>query len=164
VGSSSRLSRSATPTNPAAEHPLAEDLLAGLAAVRRTLRRFRTRPVELSALTGAQTELVRLLRRRPGVSIADAAAELHLAANTVSTLVGQLTESGVVVRAVDDLDRRIARLDLEPGIRRKVDEWRDRRTLAVAHALAELSDAQRRRLADAIPLLGEVAARLEQQL
>ena len=43
------------------------------------------------------------------------------------TLVGQLAEAGIVARAVDATDRRVARLTLTPTIARKVDAWRDRR-------------------------------------
>jgi DNA-binding CsgD family transcriptional regulator len=58
-------------------------LVAQTARIRRAGRRYSGRPVELSLLTGAQLELVRLVRRRPGLSVADAAQELGLAANTV---------------------------------------------------------------------------------
>ena len=41
---------------------LADDLLAAMGAIRRSGRSVATRPVELSALTGAQLDLVRLVR------------------------------------------------------------------------------------------------------
>ena len=75
-----------------------DELLEALSAVRRAVRRRADRPVELLALTGAQLELVRLLRREPGVSIADAAGRLRVAPNTVSTLVRQLADAGVLER------------------------------------------------------------------
>lgn len=115
------------------------------------------RPAELSALTGAQLELVRLVRRNPGISIADAAQALRLAPNTVSTLVRQLSDAGLVVRSVDEADRRVARLDLAPEIRDKVDAWRDRRAVAVGSALGALSADERHRLEAALPVLGRVA-------
>ena len=49
---------------------LADELLATMASIRRSGRLLARRPVELSTLTGAQLELVRLVRRRPGVSVA----------------------------------------------------------------------------------------------
>ena len=79
-----------------------------MAAIRRS-GRLVGRPPELSELTGAQLDLVRLVGRRPAVSVAQAAAELRLAANTVSTLVRQLTDAGLLLRRVDPVDRRIAR-------------------------------------------------------
>jgi DNA-binding MarR family transcriptional regulator len=138
-----------------------DELLEGLSAVRRAVRRRAARPVELSVLTGAQLELVRLLRREPGVSIADAAARLRVAPNTVSTLVGQLADAGVLERRIDEADRRVVRLTLTPGVRRRVDAWRDRRTDALGEAMARLPAADRERLADAVPALIRLADELQ---
>jgi len=142
---------------------LGESLLESLSAIRRNGRRHAARPVELAPLTGAQLELVRLVRRQPGVSVTEAAAGLRLAANTVSTLVGQLAEAGLLIRRTDTSDRRVARLDLAPEIRRKVDAWRDRRTVAVAEALGRLSGADRRRIGQALAALGRLAVSLEEE-
>ena len=126
-----------------------EELLDAFSAFRRALRRASRRPVELTSLTGAQLELVRLLRRRPGSSVAEAARELRVAANTVSTLVSSLVAAGVVVKATDPADRRVARLDLSPRARRSVEAWRDRRLELLEEALASLPAADSRRLAAA---------------
>jgi DNA-binding MarR family transcriptional regulator len=139
---------------------LADDVLSALSAVRRAARRAAVRPAVLSTLTGAQLELVRLVRRNPGVSIADAAAEMRLAPNTVSTLVGQLTESGTVRRDVDGTDRRVARLELNPSVRRTVDAWRDRRVVALAAVFDELPASDVRCLARAAAVLERVAGEL----
>jgi DNA-binding CsgD family transcriptional regulator len=66
------------------------------------------RPEELSQLTGSQLELVRLLRHRPGLSVSQVADELNLAPNTVSTLVRQLVDAGLVVRGCQQAERRVA--------------------------------------------------------
>ncbi len=141
----------------------ADDLLDALATLRRAIRRRAARPESLSSLTGAQAELIRLLRRRPGTSIADAAAELGLAANTVSTLVRQLAEAGLVVRGVDGADRRVARLDLRPSVRRTVEAWRDRRLDALDDALAALPRTDRAALEAAVPVLLRLASSLDRQ-
>jgi DNA-binding MarR family transcriptional regulator len=138
-----------------------EELLESLSAIRRAVRRQIARPVELSVLTGAQLELVRLLRREPGVSIADAAARLRVAPNTVSTLVGQLADAGVLERRVDESDRRVVRLMLNPGVRRRVDAWRDRRVDTLAEALSRLSAAERALLDEAAPVLVRLADELQ---
>ncbi|TDW77030.1 transcriptional regulator [Kribbella pratensis] len=139
---------------------LAEDLLAAIGLVRRRLRRSAGRPLALSTLTGSQAELVRLVRRNPGISVAEAAAELGLVANTVSTLVGQLTERGMLLRAPDESDRRIARLTLTEPAREQVEAWRDRRAALVNEALDELRPADRDALRAALPALGVLAERL----
>jgi DNA-binding MarR family transcriptional regulator len=134
-----------------------EELFRLLASIRRSTRRTSNRPTELAELTGAQLELVRLVRLRPGVSVAEAAQELKLAANTVSTLVRRLGERGLLQRSVDESDRRVARLDLPADIRRKVAAWRDRRIVLVGAAVAELPARDRERIAKALPALTQLA-------
>jgi DNA-binding MarR family transcriptional regulator len=136
---------------------LADRLLAAMAAIRRSGRRQGGRPALLSDLRDAQLELVRLVHRRPGCSVADAAEELRLAPNTVSTLVGRLTEAGLVRREVDPADRRVAHLVLAAEARRKVDAWRDRRVAGLADAIERLPAADRRKLAAALPVLVRLA-------
>lgn len=148
---------------PDAQRTLADALLTTMASIRRSARLLARRPLVLSTLTGSQVDLVRLLRRRPGVSVAQAAEELHLAPNTVSTLVRQLTGGGLVVRTVDANDRRVAHLELAPDMRQKVDAFRDRRISALSTAIDRLDADDRVRLADAVALLGELAAQLPLQ-
>jgi DNA-binding MarR family transcriptional regulator len=140
---------------------MADQLLTNIASIRRAGRRQAGRPVELSSLTGAQLELLRLVRRRPGVSIADAAQELRLAPNTVSTLVRHLTEGGLLLRRVHGTDRRVARLELSVDIRRKVDAWRDRRVVGLGEAIGRLSPDDQRSVGAALPLLARLAEHLE---
>jgi DNA-binding MarR family transcriptional regulator len=141
----------------------ADALLKQTARIRRVGRRRQGRPEELARLTGAQLELVRLVRRRPGVSVAQAAAELGVAPNTVSTLVRQLTEAGMLVRTPDDSDRRIARLKLPAPLAERVGAWRDRRIVALGAAIATLDPDEQATIAAAAELLGRVADELERQ-
>ena len=53
-------------------------------------------PGERRELTGAQMEVLLLVRREPDLPVAEVAARLRLARNTVSTLVGQLVAAGLV--------------------------------------------------------------------
>lgn len=145
----------------AEQRRLADQLLSTLASIRRTGRRYSTRPAELSSLTGAQLELARLVRRRPGISIGSAAEELRLAPNTVSTLVGELTLAGLLLRRVEASDRRVASLELSASFGGKIDAWRDRRATALGEALGRLSERERRRVELALPALARVANELE---
>src|SRR5581483_10975527 len=113
-----------------------EDLLTAMGAVRRALRRHTGYP--LGQLTTAQTELLRVVRREPGTSVA-AAAERH----------------------VDEDDRRVARLELTPDVRRRVDTWRDKRAVALGAALGRLAPQDRRKIDDAVPALSRLAKELE---
>ena len=101
-----------SPLLAAADLRLADDLFTAVGQLRRHGRRLGGGPFPAGTLSGAQVELVRLVRRRPGLSVAEAAAELALAPNTVSTLVGQLAEAEVLTRVTDPQDRRVARLAL----------------------------------------------------
>jgi len=85
---------------------------------------------------------------------------LRLAPNTVSTLVRELTDSGLLVRGVDTSDRRVARLELTAQTQREAGDFRDRRVALLALGIAELAPVERERLADATALLSMVAARL----
>jgi DNA-binding MarR family transcriptional regulator len=140
---------------------VADELLAALASIRRAGRRYSARPVELSSLTGSQLELARLVRRQRGTSIAAAAEELRLAPNTVSTLVRELTDAGLLTRRTDPADRRVAQLELSPSLARKIDAWRDRRATSLATAIERLPEADRRRLEAALPVLARVADELD---
>ncbi len=149
--------RSDEDANTAASLREAEHLLSAMAAVRRTTRRTEGRPAMLASFTDSQFELVKLVSRHPGVSVAEAAETLRLAANTVSTLVGQLTEIGVMVRRQDAGDRRVAQLYLEEAMDRRVSDWHDRRVDVVASAINRLSPQDQHLLVRATPALGRLA-------
>jgi DNA-binding MarR family transcriptional regulator len=146
---------------------LAEDLYAAVGLLRRHARRIGGRPfgdgTQPTAPTTAQLELIRLVRRNPDLSVADAAAELGVAPNTVSTLVRQLADAGTLERVRDRSDGRVVRLRLTPETRRRVEAWLDRRTAVTALALAELGPDDRAALRQALPVLAAVAGALEQQ-
>ena len=73
------------------------DELMGLAAgLRRVVRQRLRAELPGPALRGAQLELLQLVEAEPGVGVAAAARSLHLAGNTVSTLVNQLVVAGMV--------------------------------------------------------------------
>ena len=139
---------------------LADELFAAVGQLRRQGRRLGGGPLHAGSLSGAQGELVRLVRRRPGLSVAEAAAELALAPNTVSTLVGQLTGAGVLARVSDPQDGRVARLTLTTPGRERVERWRDQRALAAAGAIADLETSQRADLERAVPIIARLAAAL----
>lgn len=139
---------------------LADELLAAIGTLRRQVRRTAGRPWPASTLTGAQLELLRVVRTRPRVSVAEAADTLGVAANTVSTLVGQLCADGLLRREPDEADRRVARLTLTPSARRRVQTWRDRRSGLVAGAVGELPPTDAEALVAALPALHQLSERL----
>lgn len=141
---------------------LADDLMHVTMAMRRLVRR-RLRVEKPSSLRPAQVELMLVVARHPGISVATAARELRLADNSVSTLVNQLAGAGMLRRETDPDDRRAARLELTPAAQRHIAEWRDRRARLVAAGLDELPAEDRAAIAAALPALGRLLTHLQEQ-
>jgi DNA-binding MarR family transcriptional regulator len=117
---------------------LTSELFSVVGKFRRQLRRSAGRSFESAQLTESQAELLRLVGRRPGISVSVAAAELGLVANTASTLVSKLAGDGLLVRAVDPADRRVYRLRLSEPAQKMVDASRTARRTVLAEVLDTL--------------------------
>ncbi|HEY8045488.1 MAG TPA: MarR family winged helix-turn-helix transcriptional regulator [Streptosporangiaceae bacterium] len=139
----------------------AAELLAAISAVRRTTRRAVRHAWATPPLPTAQSELLRLIARRPGLCVADAAHELRLAPNTVSTLVGRLAEQDLLRRERSLPDSRSVRLTITDKARRRLEEWRDLRAELASEVLAAMPAGDRRALAGAVPAMIRLAERME---
>jgi len=142
---------------------LAAELLGAISAVRRTARRAARAAWREEPLPPAQSELLRLAAARPGITVAEAARELRLAPNTVSTLVGRLTAAGLLGRDRAASDGRSVLLTVTGKAARRIAEWRDLRAELAARALDRLTPDDRRALAEAGPALLRFAAQLEEE-
>jgi DNA-binding MarR family transcriptional regulator len=117
-------------------------------------------PAPAGALPPTELEVMRLLVRRPGVSVNDAAHELRLHAANVSAAIRTLEARGLLVRERDEHDRRVVRL--QPTRRaldhrgRQEDAW----GAALGDALGELPATQSSRLLAAGPALRALADEL----
>lgn len=134
----------------------ASDLLSTMASIRRRSRFLAGRPTEFGELTASQLDLLRLVHRKPGISVAGAASKLGVAPNTVSTLVRRLCDCGLLIRTADERDRRIARLALTDDMRRKVAEFGDRRAALMAEAISRLSRGDQGRLPELVEVLHRI--------
>ncbi|MFB9830825.1 MarR family winged helix-turn-helix transcriptional regulator [Actinoallomurus acaciae] len=141
---------------------LARELMSVNAAMRRLVRR-RLREQMPPRLRPAQVELLVVVGDHPGISVAAAARELHLADNSVSTLVNQLLAAGMLRRETDPDDRRAVRLELTPDARRHMTDWRDRRARMIGARIEELTEEDRTAIAAALPALGRLLASLREQ-
>jgi DNA-binding MarR family transcriptional regulator len=112
-------------------------------------------------LPPARSELLRLAAGRPGIGVAEAATELGLAPNSVSTMVSKLAEDGLLSRGRGAADARSVRLTVTEAGAARVDQWRDIRTDLVSRALEELPAADRRALVAAIGALNRLAEQME---
>ncbi|MFJ9908460.1 MarR family winged helix-turn-helix transcriptional regulator [Streptomyces sp. NPDC101152] len=139
-----------------------DELMDALLGVQRRLKRRLRRQIA-PQLRGAEVELLRLVVHRPGIGISDAAKDLHLAGNSVSTLVNQLSRQGYLVRETDPADRRAARLMPTAAAEARIAEWRKRRAELVRGALSALDEADRERLRAALPALRALAENLHEE-
>ncbi|WP_326951908.1 MarR family winged helix-turn-helix transcriptional regulator [Amycolatopsis sp. NBC_01286] len=142
---------------------LAERLLGTVQGIRRVVRRRVRADVPGFPLPGAQVEVLRVVADHPGVGVAAAARELHLAANSVSTLVNQLVEAGLLHREPDPLDRRATRLELTAAATDRMAAWRRARTGLVAAALTELSEEDKAVIEQALPALEKLMGILKER-
>ncbi|MEU6374846.1 MarR family winged helix-turn-helix transcriptional regulator [Streptomyces sp. NPDC046909] len=140
-----------------------EELADALVGVQRLIRRRLRREMPAPQLRGAEVELLRLVVDRPGIGISEAAKELHLAGNSVSTLVNQLGRQGYLVRETAPADRRAARLLPTPAAEARLGEWRKRRADLVRRQMARLDEAEQEALAAAIPVLRHLADNLREE-
>ena len=154
--------RRSRPRRPQAPPPQAAALIEAARRLTRAAARA-AGPGERRGLTGAQMDLLVLVRREPGLPVAEAAARLRLARNTVSTLVGQLVTAGLLQRGSDAQDGRVVRLRLTAAAGERMGRWRARRVAAVGAALAVLDADDVEALAAALPALERAAAVLEAQ-
>ena len=148
---------SAGVTGAGADEDVAEELVKRITGIRRVIRRRLRRTLDGPALTSGQVELLRLVEVSAGISVSAAARAMHLAGNSVSTLVNQLTDAGYLRRETDPSDRRAARLYLTGAAISRLGHWRAARTLLVRDVLATLPSADRRAIARALPALGRLA-------
>lgn len=143
---------------------LVTELFGVVGRFRRQLRRSTGgRGFDRTGLTQSQAELLRLVGRNPDISVREAAAELSLAPNTASTLVSRLAADGLLIRGVDDTDRRVGRLRLAAPAQRIADESRRARRAALADALDELAPSQIDDLAKGLHVIAELTRILQER-
>jgi len=139
----------------------AAELLAALGAVRRVARQALRLSAYAEALPPARSELLRLANRRPGISVAEAAQELRLAPNSVSTMVSKLAEDGLLSRDRAAADGRSVLLTVTDKGAARITQWRDIRAELAGRALERLGAADRAALQAAVPALARLAGQME---
>ena len=144
-------------SSPPVAGTLTSELARVLSRIGRGLRYHTRAAREALDITQSEGELLRLLDRRPGIRVHDAATELGIASNSVSTLVKQLARSGLLERTVDPQDGRAACLRLTPSASEWVTQLGNAREQTIDHALATLDDTDREQLEAAIPAMKRLA-------
>jgi DNA-binding MarR family transcriptional regulator len=137
-------------------------LLAAMGAIRRVARRAVRHSPHAEPLPPARSELLRLTARRPGLSVAEAAHELRLAPNSVSTMVTQLTADGLISRDRATADGRSVQLTVTDKGAARIAQWRDLRAELAARAFNRLDKADQQAIRSAVPALARLAGWMEE--
>jgi DNA-binding MarR family transcriptional regulator len=140
------------------EAGLADDLLRLSFILHRVVRRYVGRTVP--SLPMPQAELLVTVLLNPGISVNDAAAQMHVAANTVSTLVNQTVAAGLLDRQTDPGDRRAARLVLTEAAEKHLALWRDCACEFVDAGITRLDEGDRTALDRGVPALESLVREL----
>ncbi|CAA9240928.1 MAG: hypothetical protein AVDCRST_MAG41-1409 [uncultured Corynebacteriales bacterium] len=137
---------------PAVREPADGELAGRLRmAVGLLVRRLRQRdPGDLSV---AQLSALVTIESLGPVRSGDLAAREHVAAPTMTRLVGMLADAGYVTRSPDPSDGRGSLVSLAPAGAAALDAVRRQRTSELSVRLARLSPAQRASIAAALPAL-----------
>lgn len=126
---------------------------AALGEVHRLLRRKTVARADREPLPEAQVEVLLLVRSAPGISGKEVARRLGTAPNTVSTLVRDLTDAGLLARDRDPADRRVVRLNLTEAARKRMADYEVHRVALLSEALADLDPPARAAILAAAPHL-----------
>ena len=128
--------------------------------LRRVLRTSIRSEYPWESLPMAQVELLLALRERQPARIGELATRLKLAPNTISGLVQQLVEAGLVGRGPAPADRRVAAVTVTPAGLAKLDEWELAHHRRLSAALADLGAADQAAVRAALPALARLTERL----
>ncbi len=127
-------------------------LRVALARLSRRLRRH-----ELAGLTPTQLAALATVGNSGPIRLGDLAAAEGIAPSTLTRLVTALEDSGYVRRDADPNDARASTLAITPRGQDVLERIRIESTLVLAASLQLLTTAQRSALADALPVLEQLA-------
>jgi len=126
-------------------------------AVLRLARRLRTLSAE-EGLTPAQSGLLATLVREGPRRLSDLAVSEGVNPTMLSRMIGALEELGLVARAPDPEDRRVAWARATPDGRRRIARVRARHGAALAGLLEGLQEEDVERLRTVLPVLETLAS------
>lgn len=127
-----------------------------VARLRRAMRRAARSADPGNPLSVAQLELLSSLAENPGAQPGQLARALHLAPNSVTTLVNGLRARDLVTRVSGVGDRRTARLALTEAGAAAVRRWQRTNAAILRAALADLHPGWQHLITAALPALREL--------
>src|SRR5450755_3459299 len=124
-------------------------------AIARLSRRLRHH--QLAGLTPTQLSALATVERHGPMRLGDVAAAEGIAPSTLTRLVTALEEAGYVGRHADPSDARASTLAITPSGQEALERIRAESTLVLAASMHVLTPEQRAALADALPVLEQLA-------
>ncbi|MCO7239130.1 MarR family winged helix-turn-helix transcriptional regulator [Aeromicrobium sp. CnD17-E] len=141
---------------------LARGLSEEVGPLRRSILNASRARAGLPSLPDAQIEVLRRLHPDRWESPTALGRRLGLARPTVSNLVSAMEKSGLVTRRADDADARSVQVGLTDLAREQLRVYDDAAESLLVEILGDLDPAQRRTLDDALPVLAQVRAALDE--
>ncbi|MDF3291573.1 MarR family winged helix-turn-helix transcriptional regulator [Streptomyces silvisoli] len=149
------------PTTPVEGSTDARLLTEAVTRLRRALRASIRSDYPWETLPMAQVELMQVLAEHSPARVGDLAVWQRLATSTVSGLIGQMINSGLVARAVDPADRRASVVTLTDAGHAQLAAWVEAHEQRLDRALTSLNARDRAAVRAALPALLHIAAHLE---
>ena len=140
---------------PAADGGPAVDVTRLRVALARLSRRLRKH--QLAGLTPTQLAALATVERSGPMRLGDLAAAEGIAPSTLTRLVTALEDSGYVRRFADPTDARASTLAITARGHDMLERLRSETTMVLTQSLTLLTPAQRAALAEAIPVLEQLA-------
>ena len=140
---------------PAADCGPAVDVTRLRVALARLSRRLRKH--QLAGLTPTQLAALATVERSGPMRLGDLAAAEGIAPSTLTRLVTALEDSGYVRRYADPSDARASTLAITPRGHDMLERLRTETTMVLTQSLTLLTPAQRAALAEALPVLEQLA-------
>ncbi len=129
--------------------------------LRRVLRASIRSDYPWESLPMAQVEILQRLRQEPDLRVNDLATRHRLANNTVSVLVQQMVEAGLVARTADPGDRRAVRVRLTSDGLDMLTAWQRAHEHRLEHAMDQLDMTDRTAVVAALPALSRLVDQLD---
>jgi DNA-binding MarR family transcriptional regulator len=126
------------------------DILDAVRRIVRSLHESSRAAEKVLGLTGAQLFVLQRLADAPGLSLNALAQQTHTHQSSVSTVVSRLVDRGLVLRTPSAADARRLELRVSAEGRRLVGRAPDAAQARLIHAIEQLPEIRRRRLARAL--------------
>ncbi len=133
-----------------------EQMAAQLHSVSMRMLRVLRREDEEAGMSASRLSALSVIAFAGPISLADLSAAEHVRAPTMSRIVENLVQDGLVTRETDPADRRMVRIAVTPVGRALLDDGRARRVQAISSRLKKLADSEQRALFRGIELMERI--------